>query len=187
LAFMAYNATIDGFTMHKIKIYIILFIFSFCLALASEYRPLATGIRGFTDTNQAPSNVYTSDSGHKLVRDSNGYLHAVFMNFKSSGNTYEIIYARSPDGYTWSSKVVTTRAGQFQYARSPAIAVSGNTVYIVYTDSVDGGTNRGLNLLRDTLYNLPDWSQHIHAVLVVRSTHTPSGVAMNEISRTFSG
>ncbi|MDR1323005.1 MAG: hypothetical protein LBK68_01040, partial [Candidatus Margulisbacteria bacterium] len=81
-----------------------------------------------------------SDGGHKLVRDQNGVLHAVFADITQiiSTHTDRLIYARSTDdGASWSKYEIASATGTNSMIWSPALAVYDGQVYVV------AGTGQG--------------------------------------------
>jgi hypothetical protein len=72
-----------------------------------------------------------------IAAGASGYIHVVW-NSDVSGN-YEIYYKRSTDGggnWSWAKRL-TWNAGD---SRQPAIAVSGNDIYVVWYDISPGNT-----------------------------------------------
>ncbi|GBR72919.1 phage tail protein, partial [Candidatus Termititenax aidoneus] len=118
------------------------------IALAANV-PVAASVQSFSGFNSFGSN-FEADGGHKLARSASGKLHAVFVNFSGSGSSknYKLIRAYSA-GLGFTTNVITENSGTSAFLHNPALAVSGEDVYMVYVDS-KSGTDRRLSILKYT-------------------------------------
>ncbi|MBI3969860.1 MAG: S8 family serine peptidase [Chloroflexi bacterium] len=102
----------------------------------------ARAVLNDTTPTTPPPGLFSDDltaSGYaharKLARDAHGTLHLTWHG--RSGSQYQVLYATSSDGQTWSAPEVVfqSSAGTFH----PALAVDGSSVYVAFP-SLDRAT-----------------------------------------------
>ncbi len=140
----------------------IIFILFLSFLISSVYSQWETDVRQTND----PSYSFTSYNNARSIAASGNTVHIVWRDSRTGD--YDLFYKRSTDdGTTWSSDINLTNI--FGISFSPDIAVSGQTVHVVWAENRDGykkiwykrSSNNGTTWSTDTaLTNHTGISEH---------------------------